>query len=543
MSQGIFRVPTPYNEPIFEYAPKTKERELLKKTLEKQLKESVEIPMIINGKKITSSSIQNSILPHNHKHIIGKYHEASKENIDAAIDAAMKAKPEWERMPWEEKAAIFLKAADLITGKYRYEVNAAAMNDLSKNPFQSEIDAVCELADFFRFNVNYMQEILQNQPYSPKGQWNRLDTRALDGFVFAVTPFNFLSIAGNLPTAPAMLGNTVVWKPASSAVYSASVIMNILLEAGLPDGVINMVPGKGSVVGPMLLDSEWFAGVHFTGSTAVFNDMWSTIGKNIGKYHSYPRIVGETGGKDFIFAHPTADVQALVTATIRGAFEFQGQKCSAASRVFVPKSIWTQYKKSLLEQMKTVKMGSVNDFSNFVNAVIDKGAFKTISSYIDYAKNEPSIEILHGGHYDDSEGYFIEPTILLCSDPNVRTMKEEIFGPVLSIYVYKDKEIDKAIDICNSGSPYALTGAIFSQDRKAVIELTDKLRHSAGNFYINDKPTGAVVGQQPFGGGRASGTNDKAGSILNLLRWASPRNIKENFNPPTSYQYPFMSKE
>ncbi len=542
MTQGFFKVPTPYNEPIKAYEAGSKDRELLKEALNELYNKTVNIPLYIGDKQIHKEKKAVSVIPDEHEHILGYYSEANKEDIADAIDAAMKAKESWGNMPWQDRAAIFLKIADLLTTKYRYIVNAAAMLDLSKNPYQSEIDVICELADFFRFNVKYLEEIMQNQPASPKGQWNRTDTRPLDGFVFAVTPFNFASIAGNLPTSAAIMGNTVIWKPASSAVYTAHFLMKIFLEAGLPAGVINMVPGKGSVVGPLVMSNENFSGVHFTGSTGVFQGMWEMIGKNISKYKSYPRIVGETGGKDFLFAHNTAQIAPLVAATVRGAFEYQGQKCSALSREFIPKSIWPEFKEALLKEMKTVKTGTVRDFTNFHNAVIDKWAFKSITNYIDYAKENENIEILHGGTYDDSKGYYIDPTILLCKDPNVKTMQEEIFGPVLSIYVYDDEKIDEALKICDEGSEYALTGAVFSQDRDMIIKITERLRGTAGNFYINDKPTGAVVGQQPFGGARASGTNDKAGSVLNLLRWVSPRTIKETFVPVENYRYPFLEE-
>jgi len=542
MTQGFFKVPTPYNEPIRSYEAGSKDRELLKEALNELYGKTINIPLYIGDKQIHKEKKAVALMPDEHEHILGYYSEANKEDIANAIDAAMKAKKSWEDMPWQDRAAIFLKTADLLTSKYRYIVNAAAMLDLSKNPYQSEIDVICELADFFRFNVKYLEEIMQNQPASPKGQWNRTDTRPLDGFVFAVTPFNFASIAGNLPTSAAIMGNTVIWKPASSAVYIAHFLMKIFIEAGLPAGVINMVPGKGSVVGPLVMSNENFSGVHFTGSTGVFQGMWEMIGKNISQYKTYPRIVGETGGKDFLFAHNTAQIVPLVAATIRGAFEYQGQKCSALSREFIPKSIWPEFKELLLEEMKTVKTGGVKDFTNFHNAVIDKWAFKSITNYIDYAHENENIEILHGGTYDDSKGYFIEPTILLCKDPNVKTMQEEIFGPVLSIYVYDDENLDEALKICDEGSEYALTGAVFSQDRDVVIKITERLRGTAGNFYINDKPTGAVVGQQPFGGARASGTNDKAGSILNLLRWVSPRTIKETFVPAEDYRYPFLEE-
>ncbi len=542
MTQGFFKVPTPYNEPIKAYEAGSKDRELLKEALNELYNKTVNIPLYIGNKQIHKEKKAVSVIPDEHKHVLGYYSEASKEDIQDAIDAAMRAKESWGNMPWQDRAAIFLKIADLLTTKYRYMVNAAAMLDLSKNAYQSEIDVICELADFFRFNVKYLEEIMQNQPASPKGQWNRTDTRPLDGFVFAVTPFNFASIAGNLPTSAAIMGNTVIWKPASSAVYIAHFLMKIFLEAGLPAGVINMVPGKGSVVGPLVMNNENFSGVHFTGSTGVFQGMWGMIGQNITKYKSYPRIVGETGGKDFLFAHNSAQIAPLVAATVRGAFEYQGQKCSALSREFIPKSIWPEFKELLLKEMNTVKTGSTLDFTNFHNAVIDKWAFKSITNYIDYAQENENIEILHGGTYDDSKGYFIEPTILLCKDPNVKTMQEEIFGPVLSIFVYDDEKLDEALEICDEGSEYALTGAVFSQDREMVIKITERLRGTAGNFYINDKPTGAVVGQQPFGGARASGTNDKAGSVLNLLRWVSPRTIKETFVPAEDYRYPFLEE-
>ena len=543
MTQGIFTIPTPYNEPVRSYEPGSKDKELLKKAVDELYNKEIDIPLYIGGEKIFEGKKAKCVIPSEHKHILGHFHQAEKKHVDMAIKAAMDAKEDWANTPWQDRAAIFLKAAELLTDKYRYIFNAAGMLDLSKNAFQAEIDVVCELADFYRFNAKYLEEIMKNQPASPKGQWNRTDTRPLDGFVFAVTPFNFASIAGNLPTAPALMGNTVLWKPASSAVYMAHFIMELLIEAGLPAGVINMIPGRGSVVGPMVIADNNFAGVHFTGSTNVFNGMWSTIGKNIDNYVTYPRIVGETGGKDFIFAHNTADIPALVAATIRGAFEYQGQKCSAASRAFIPKSIWPEYSKLLKEEMDTIKMGDVKDFRNFVNSVIDSMAFKSITTYIKYAKENEDIEIFHGGNYDDSVGYFIEPTILLCKDHNVRTMKEEIFGPVLSIFVYDDDKLDETLEICDKASMYSLTGAVFSQDRNVIIKITNALRGTAGNFYINDKPTGAVVGQQPFGGSRASGTNDKAGSILNLFRWVSPRTIKETFMPVTDYRYPTFEEE
>ncbi len=542
MTQGIFTVPTPYNERVREYGLNSKDREEIEKELAILYNKKIDIPLYIAGERIYEGKKQKAIVPHDNKHVLGYFHQAEKEHVEMAISAAMNAKKAWADTPWQDRAAIFLKAAELLTDKYRYKLNAAAMLDLSKNVYQAEIDVICELADFFRFNAKYLEEIMSSQPYSPKGQWNRTDTRPLDGFVFAVTPFNFASIAGNLPSAPALMGNTVVWKPASSAVYTAHFIMEIFIEAGLPKGVINMIPGKGSIVGPMVIENKYLSGIHFTGSTGVFNSMWKTIGERIDNYITYPRIVGETGGKDFIFAHNSCDVEALVTASIRGAFEYQGQKCSAASRIFVPKSIYPKYEELLLEEMKSVKMGDVKSFGNFVNAVIDESAFNTIKSYVDYAKDNKDIDIIFGGDCDSSEGFFIEPTILLCKNPNVRTLKEEIFGPVLSIYVYEDKDLDQALKICDEASIYGLTGAVFSQDRNMIIKISNALRGTAGNFYINDKPTGAVVGQQPFGGSRASGTNDKAGSILNLFRWTTPRTIKETFNPPTDYRYPFLEE-
>lgn len=543
MTQGIFTVPEPVNEPIYSYAPGTTHRDLLKKTIDDLMGQEIEVPLYIGDQEITSVEVGKMVMPHDHKHKLGTYHQATEKHVAQVIDAALAAKPAWENMPWQDRAAIFLKAADLLTTKYRYIVNASAMLNLSKTAYQSEVDVICELADFFRFNVRYMEEIMQNQPISAPGVWNRTDVRPLDGFVFAVTPFNFASIAGNLPTSAAMMGNVVIWKPASSAVYPCYFIMKILKEAGLPDGVINMIPGRGSVVGPLVLDHPELSGIHFTGSTAVFQGMWETVGKNIKKYKSYPRLVGETGGKDFIFAHNSADVQTLAVAMIRGSFEYQGQKCSAASRAYVPASIWPQVKEYLAAEIKTIKMGDVKDFRNFVTAVIDQNAFNTIKGYIDDAKSNDKIEVLCGGNCDDTKGFFIEPTVLVCSSPHVRVMKEEIFGPVLSIYVYDDAKLDETLELCDKGSPYALTGAIFARERGMIVKMSNALRYAAGNFYINDKPTAAVVGQQPFGGARASGTNDKAGSILNLLRWCSPRSIKETFAPATDYRYPFMEKK
>lgn len=459
-----------------------------------------------------------------------------------AIEAALEARKKWADMPWEQRAAIFLKMADLLAGPWRATLNAATMLGQSKTVYQAEIDSACELIDFYRFNTYYMTQIMSDQPYSPAGMWNRVEYRPLEGFIFAVTPFNFTSIAGNLPTAPAIVGNVSLWKPASSSVYSGYWLMKLFEEAGLPKGVINYVPGSGGQVGNPVMASPHLAGIHFTGSTAVFQNMWKTVGDNISKMKYYPRIVGETGGKDFIFAHNSADVDALVVAALRGAFEYQGQKCSAASRMYVPKSIWGEFKEKFVAEVKKIKMGDVEDFTNFFSAVIDDAAFKSITEYIDYAKESKDAEIITGGNYDDSKGYFIEPTTIVTTDPMFKTMQEEIFGPVLTIYVYEDEKFDEALDLCDTTSPYALTGAIWAQDRYALIKMSDKLKNAAGNFYINDKPTAAVVGQQPFGGGRASGTNDKAGSAMNLMRWVSVRTMKETFDPPKDWKYPFMQK-
>ncbi len=545
MSNGIFSVPFPENDPIRSYAPGTRDREILKKRMEELKSETLDIPIIIGGKEIRTGNTAKCVIPHNHSHVLGNYHKAGKEEVELAIEAALKARDAWAAMPWHERAAIFLKAADLLTTDYwRSTLNAATMLSQSKTAFQAEIDAACELVDFLRFNTYYAQQIYEEQPlHSPEGLWNRMEYRALEGFVFAVAPFNFTSIAGNLPTSPALMGNVVIMKPASSAVYSGYWLMKLFIEAGVPDGVINFVPGSGGQVGNPVLDSPDLAGIHFTGSTPVFQGMWQTVGNNIAKYKSYPRIVGETGGKDFVFVHKSADVDVVATAIVRGAYEYQGQKCSAASRGYIPKSMWNELKETVISTLKTVKMGDPEDFSNFLNAVIDKGAFETITGYIDYIKNADDAEIVFGGNYDDSVGYYIEPTFVVTANPNFKTMEEEIFGPVFTLYVYDDEKYEEALNICNETSPYALTGAIFAKDRNAVQLANEILVNAAGNFYINDKPTGAVVGQQPFGGARASGTNDKAGSYLNLIRWVSPRTIKENFIPPTDYRYPFMDEE
>lgn len=540
LNNAIVRTPMPVNEPVYSYAPGTNERTLLKNAIEEMSKEIIDIPVVIDGKEYRTEQTGKVVMPHDHQKVMATYHKAGREEVQRAIDAAVRAQKDWRKLRWEERCAIFLKAADLLAAKYRYQINAGSMLSAGKTAFQAEIDAACELIDFLRFNVYYAEKIYANQPNSSPGVWNYVQHRPLEGFVFAVTPFNFTAIAGNLPTAPAIMGNTVVWKPASSLVYTPYLFMRILEEAGLPPGVINFVPGSGSAVGEICLNDPNLAGVHFTGSTAVFQQMWKTIGSNIANYKSYPRIVGETGGKDFVFAHSSADPKELVTALVRGAFEYQGQKCSAASRAYIPASLWNEVEPLLRAEIESIKMGPTTDFSNFVSAVIDRSAFDTIREYITFARENTGGEVLIGGGCDDSVGYFIEPTVILASDPQFRTMVEEIFGPVLTIYVYEDKDFEEALEICDTSSIYGLTGAIFARDRVAISLAMEKLEHSAGNFYINDKPTGAVVGQQPFGGGRASGTNDKAGAMTNLLRWVSPRTVKETFVPPTHYQYPFM---
>ncbi|MEY2963263.1 MAG: hypothetical protein RL754_524 [Bacteroidota bacterium] len=540
MSNGIFNVPVASNEPIYDYAPGTPEREALLASYKEQYNNHVDVPMYIGGKEVRTGNTGELTPPHDHKHIIGTYHKGEASHVEAAIEAALEAREAWANMPWEHRASIFLKAAELISGKYRYKINAATMLAQGKNCFQSEIDAVCELADFLRFNVEYMTQIYSEQPESSPGVWNRMEYRPLEGFVFALTPFNFTAIAGNLPSSAALMGNTVVWKPANSQIYSANVVMQIFREAGLPDGVINLVYVSGPVAGDVVFNHKDFAGIHFTGSTGVFQSLWKTIGNNIHNYRSYPRIVGETGGKDFVVAHPSAPSKEVSTALSRGAFEFQGQKCSAASRAYIPQSMWPAVKEELLADLATFKMGTPEDMSNFVNAVIDEKAFDKIASYIDYVKDQNDAEIIAGGNYDKSTGYFIEPTVVVTTNPKFRTMVEEIFGPVLTIYVYEDANWSEMLKLVDSTSEYALTGSIFSADRYKAIEATKALENAAGNFYINDKPTGAVVGQQPFGGARGSGTNDKAGSYLNLLRWVNARTIKETLVPPTDYRYPFL---
>ncbi|MEL6669536.1 MAG: L-glutamate gamma-semialdehyde dehydrogenase [Bacteroidota bacterium] len=542
MTDATFKVPFPENEPVLSYAPGSAERAELEQALKAAKSETKVLPMFINGERVVAAGIKKSVSPpHEHSHTLGHYNLGGKGEVGSAITAALAAAPAWAATPWQERAAIFLKAADLLSGPWRQRMNAATMLGQSKNAFQSEIDAVAELCDFFRFNAYYLSQIYEEQPlHSPKPTWNRLDFRPLEGFVFAITPFNFTSIAANLPAAPALCGNVCVWKPAESQIYSAVTIMELFEEAGLPPGVINLVYADGPEAGEVVFSHPDFAGLHFTGSTAVFQQLWKTIGQNIEKYRSYPRIVGETGGKDFVVAHPSADAEQVAVALLRGAFEFQGQKCSAASRAYIPESLWGQIKSRLVDDLQTVKMGTVEDFGNFVNAVIDERAFDKISGYIDYVKEADDAEIIAGGGYDKSKGYFIEPTVVVTSNARFRTMEEEIFGPVLTIYVYEDDNWYGALQMVDSTSPYALTGAVFARDRVAIQEAGDALRQSAGNFYINDKPTGAVVGQQPFGGARGSGTNDKAGSILNLYRWISPRTIKENFAAPRDYRYPFL---
>ncbi len=543
MANAIFEVPKAINEPVLSYAPGSAEKQAVKKMIAHLKSQELDIPMYIGGKKVTTDNKIRIFPPHEINHTLGHFNKGDAKHVHDAIESALSAKAAWENMPWQERAAIFLKAADLLAGPYRAKMNAATMLCQSKNVFQAEIDCVAELCDFFRYNVEFMTQIYQEQPESAKGIWNRMEHRALEGFIFALTPFNFTSIAGNLPGAPALMGNTVIWKPAETQIYSAAVIMEIFEEAGLPPGVINLIYVDGPMAGDIIFSHPDFAGLHFTGSTKVFQHLWQTIGKNISQYNSYPRIVGETGGKDFVVAHPSADAKVVATALARGAFEFQGQKCSAASRAYIPKSLWENVRKYLVEDIKSFKMGSPEDFTNFVNAVIDERAFDKISGYIAQAKKDANVEIVAGGGYSKTEGFFIEPTVLLAEDAQYRTMCEEIFGPVLTIFVYEDNQYEETLELVDTTSPYALTGAIFSKDREAVVLATNKLRHAAGNFYINDKPTGAVVGQQPFGGARASGTNDKAGSILNLYRWVSPRTIKENFVPPTDYRYPFMAEK
>jgi 1-pyrroline-5-carboxylate dehydrogenase len=543
MANAFFKVPVAVNEPVLAYGPGSPEKKRLKAKIQEMKNTPVDIPMFIGNKKVYTQNKKSIHPPHELSHALGTYSQGDTSHVHDAINAALEAKAAWEAMPWQDRASIFLKAADLLAGPYRDKMNAATMLGQSKNVYQSEIDAVCELADFFRYNVQYMTEMYSGQPESVRGIWNRLEYRPLEGFVFALTPFNFTSIAANLCGAPAMLGNTVVWKPAETQIYSAAVIMEIYEEAGLPPGVINLIYVDGPSAGEVIFNHPDFAGIHFTGSTGVFQKIWKTIGENINKYKTYPRLVGETGGKDFVVAHPSADAKEVAVALSRGAFEYQGQKCSAASRAYIPQSLWADVSKYLKQDLADFKMGTPEDFRNFVNAVIDERAFDKITSYIAAAKNDPKVEIIAGGNFDKSKGYFIEPTVIKVSDPYYTTMCEELFGPVLTIFVYEDDQYEATLDTVDKTGPYALTGALFSKDRYALKVGFDKLRNAAGNFYINDKPTGAVVGQQPFGGARASGTNDKAGSILNLFRWVSVRTIKENFVPPVDYTYPFLGEE
>ena len=541
MLKGFFNVPVPQNEPVLNYGPDSPERAALKAALHEARSTQTDIPMYIGGDEVRTGTKLEIRPPHDHHHLLATFSEGDASHVEAAIAAALAAKAAWEILPWEQRAAIFLKAAELLAGPYRYKVNAATMLGQSKNAYQAEIDSACELIDFLRFNVQYMTEIYKQQPpVSGKGVWNRVEQRPLEGFVFALTPFNFTAIAGNLPTSAAMMGNVVVWKPAYTQIYAANVLMQVFKEAGLPDGVINLIYVDGPVAGGVIFNHPDFAGIHFTGSTKVFQNIWQTIGTNIHKYKTYPRIVGETGGKDFVLAHPSADADVVSVALVRGAFEYQGQKCSAASRAYVPASLWPAVKEKMQAAIASIKIGPVEDFSNFVNAVITEVSFDKLAKYIDAAKADTSVEVVAGGNYDKSEGWFVEPTVLRVQDPFYVTMCEELFGPVLTLYVYEDADFDKVLDIIDKTSIYALTGSIISRDRYAIEKATHALRNAAGNFYINDKPTGAVVGQQPFGGARGSGTNDKAGSMINLLRWVSPRTIKETFDPPKDYRYPFL---
>ncbi len=542
MNNAIFNIREPQNEPVKSYAPNTEERRLLQEELDRQFNTQIEIPLIIGGKKIKTGKIGKVVMPTNHQHVLATYHQCTEKEVRMAIDAAMKAKQAWSDLPWEERASIILRAAELFATKYRYVINAACMLGQAKNAMQAEIDSACEAIDFMRFNPHFAAKIYADQPLSAGESINRLEYRPLEGFVYTITPFNFTAIAVNLNISPVLMGNVTVWKPATTSLLSSYYAMEILMEAGVPDGVINFVPGSGSIISNTVLNDPDFAGIHFTGSTGVFNSFWETVGKNVGKYKTYPKLVGETGGKDFVFAHSSAPVKELATALVRGAFEFQGQKCSAASRAYIPVSIWEETKKYMLEMLKEIKMGDVRDFSNFINAVIDEASFDNIAGYIERAKASKDAEIVAGGKCDKSVGFFIEPTIILAKTPKYESMEQEIFGPVLTIYVYEDAKYEETLKLCDETSPYSLTGSIFAADRYAVMIADKYLRYASGNFYINDKPTGAVVGQQPFGGARASGTNDKAGSFLNLIRWTSPRTIKENINPPTDYKYPFLKK-
>ncbi|HCU43812.1 L-glutamate gamma-semialdehyde dehydrogenase [Sphingobacterium faecium] len=543
MIKGFFNVPTPTNEPVYSYAVGTKERKLLKAAIDEARAKQIDVPMYIGGEEVRTENKVSINPPHDHQHLLGHYNQGTKNHVTDAINAALAAKSDWENLPWEDRAAIFLKAAELASTKYRYKLNAATMLAQSKNPYQAEIDSACEFTDFLRFNVQYMTEIYAQQPpVSGKGVWNRLEQRPLEGFVFALTPFNFTAIAGNLPSCVAMMGNVVVWKPSNAQIYSAQVLMEIFIEAGLPAGVINLVYVSGPDAGEVIFKHPDFAGIHFTGSTGVFQDIWKTIGENIHRYKTYPRIVGETGGKDFIVVHPSADLQVTNTALVRGAFEYQGQKCSAASRAYVPASMWPALKDAMTADVNSLKIGGTEDFTNFINAVIDEKSFDKLAKYIDRAKASDDAEVVIGGTYDKSKGYFVSPTVILAKKSDYETMSEELFGPVLTIFVYEDDKWEETLEIVDKTSIYALTGSVIAKDRYAIAQATHALRNAAGNFYVNDKCTGAVVGQQPFGGARGSGTNDKAGSMINLLRWVSPRTIKETFNPDTNYKYPFLEE-
>ncbi len=542
MSNAYFKAPIPANEPVLNYGPGSPEKAELKAKIQELKSREIEIPLIIGGEEVRTGNVAEMRAPHDHSIKLGVYHKAGEKEVNMAVEAALEAYKAWSVMPWEHRAAVFLRAAELLAGPWRSVLNASTMLGQSKTAYQAEIDSACELVDFWRFNAHYLTQIMGEQPDNSPGVWNRSEYRPIEGFVFAVTPFNFTSIAGNLPTAPALVGCVSLWKPASSAVYSAYYIMRLLEEAGVPPGVINFIPGSGSQVGNPVMASPYLAGVHFTGSTPVFQGMWKQIGDNLHNMHYYPRIVGETGGKDFIFAHPSAGVDALVVGALRGAFEYQGQKCSAASRMYIPRSIWSEFKEKYVAEVGKIKMGDPENFTNFMCAVIDKGAFRSIVKYIDFAHESDEAEFITGGEYDDSKGFFIQPTTIVTTNPKFLTMQEEIFGPVMTIYVYEDDQIDQALELCDTTSPYALTGGIFANDRAAVVKMSDTLRNAAGNFYVNDKPTGAVVGQQPFGGGRASGTNDKAGSAMNLMRWLTARSIKETLSPPKDWRYPFMQE-
>jgi 1-pyrroline-5-carboxylate dehydrogenase len=540
MSFGLFRPPSPQNEPVKSYAPGSPERAELQVRLAELKSQQLELPLVIGGEEVRTGETFEAVMPHDKDHVLATVHKGGAQEVDRAITAAADAWEDWHRTPWEDRAAVFLRAAELLSGPWRPTLNAATMLGQSKTAHQAEIDAACELTDFWRFNVEYMLRIYAEQPGSAPGTWNRMEYRPLEGFVFAVTPFNFTAIGGNLPTSAALMGNTVLWKPASTAAYSAYFLMKLYEEAGLPPGVINLLYGSGPEIGDPVLASPDLAGVHFTGSTPVFQSMWKTIGNNIASYRNYPRIVGETGGKDFIVAHPSADAEAVATAIVRGSFEYQGQKCSAASRVFAPSNLWPEIKERLVDEVKSIRMGDVADFGNFMGAVIDAGSFRTQKEAIDEARQSAAANVLVGGGYDDSEGFFVEPTVIETEDPDFRTMKEELFGPVVTTFVYPESKYDETLELVDKGAPYGLTGAVFARQRDALDLAEEKLQYAAGNFYVNDKPTGAVVGQQPFGGSRASGTNDKAGSMWNLIRWVSPRTIKETFVPPTDYRYPFM---